>query len=128
MKAKRLISCYKKHSLILSILATRAERERQWVGYLISITQQNACALSRLVMSNSLQLHGKHSPWDSPGKNTGIGCHFLPQGIFLTQGSNPNLLHWQVDSLPLYHLGSLLNRIEKTSSEEIQLFLMLSSF
>ena len=26
--------------------------------------------------------------WDSPGKNTGVGCHFLLQGIFLTQGSN----------------------------------------
>ena len=32
-------------------------------------------------------------PWDSPGKNTGVGCHFLLQGIFQTQGSNPGLLH-----------------------------------
>ena len=32
-------------------------------------------------------------PWDSPGKNTGVGFHFLPQGIFLTQESNPHLLH-----------------------------------
>ena len=42
--------------------------------------------------------------WDSPGKNTGVGCHFLLQGIFLTQGSNPHLLrllHWQAGSLPL---------------------------
>ena len=31
-------------------------------------------------------------PWDSPGKNTEVGCHFLLQGIFLTQGSNPCLL------------------------------------
>ena len=41
---------------------------------------------------------------DSPGKNTGGGCHFLLQGIFPTQGSNPRflcLLHWQEDSLPL---------------------------
>ena len=30
-------------------------------------------------------------PWDSPGKNTGVGCHFLLQGIFLTQGLNLNL-------------------------------------
>ena len=30
-------------------------------------------------------------PWDSPGKNTGVGCHALPQGIFLTQGSKPRL-------------------------------------
>ena len=27
-------------------------------------------------------------PWDFPGKNTGVGCHFLLQGIFPTQGSN----------------------------------------
>ena len=36
------------------------------------------------------------------GKNTGVGCHFLLQEIFLTQGSNPHilsLLHWQVGSL-----------------------------
>ena len=32
-------------------------------------------------------------PWDSPGKNTGVGCHSLLQGIFLTQGSNLGLLH-----------------------------------
>ena len=38
-------------------------------------------------------------PWDSPGKNTGVGCHSLLQGIFLTQGSNPYLLHWQADAL-----------------------------
>ena len=39
-----------------------------------------------------------------PGENTGVGCHFLLQGIFLTQGSNPHLLHflhWQMDPLPL---------------------------
>ena len=48
-------------------------------------------------------------PWDYPGKNTGVGCHFLLQRIFLTQESNPCLLcllHWQADSLPLSHLGS----------------------
>ena len=37
---------------------------------------------------------------DSPGRNTGVGCHSLLQGIFPTQGSNPGLLHWQADSLP----------------------------
>ena len=40
-----------------------------------------------------------------PGKNTRVGCHFLLQGIFPTQGSNPHLLYWQADSLSLYHLG-----------------------
>ena len=40
---------------------------------------------------------------DSPGKNTGVGCHLLLQGIFPTQGSNPHLLClllWQAGSWP----------------------------
>ena len=44
------------------------------------------------------------TPWNFLGKNTGVGRHFLLQGIFLTQGSNSHLLHflhWQVYSLPL---------------------------
>ena len=45
--------------------------------------------------------------WNFPGNNTGVGCHFLLLGIFLTQGSNLCLLLWQVeDSLLLSHLGS----------------------
>ena len=42
-------------------------------------------------------------PWDSPGKNAGVNCHALVQGIFPTQGSKPRLLcllHWQAGSLP----------------------------
>ena len=45
----------------------------------------------------------------SPGKNDGVGYHFLLHGIFLTQGLKPCLLclqHWQENSLPLCHLGS----------------------
>ena len=47
--------------------------------------------------------------WDFPDKNTGVGCHTLLQGIFLTQGLNLSLLHllhWQADELPLCHLGT----------------------
>ena len=43
-------------------------------------------------------------PWDSPGKNTGMGCHATLQGIFPTQRSNPHLLcflHWQAGSFPI---------------------------
>ena len=62
-------------------------------------------------MSGSFQHHGLWPtsllcPWDFPGKKTGVGCHFLLQGIFLTQGSNPHVLHWQADSLVLSHQGS----------------------
>ena len=41
------------------------------------------------------------SPWNSAGENTGVGCHSLFQGIFLTQGSSLGLLRWQTGSLPL---------------------------
>ena len=53
-------------------------------------------------------------PWDFPGWNIGVGYHFLLQGIFLTQGSNLDLLcllHRQADSLSLCHLGSPSNNI-----------------
>ena len=66
-----------------------------------------------LKVSNPLRPHGLWPtrllcPWDYPGKNTGVGFHFLLQGIFLTQGSNLcllYLLHWQADSLPLAPSG-----------------------
>ena len=63
--------------------------------------------LTLSVMSDSLQFHGLSptSLWDYPGKNTKVSCHFLFQGIFLTQGLNPRhlqLLHW--NSLSLSHL------------------------
>ena len=46
-------------------------------------------------------------PMNFPGKNTGVSFHFLLQRIFPTQGLNPCLLHWRVDSLPLSHQGML---------------------
>ena len=56
-------------------------------------------------MSDSVQAYGTYArllcPWDSPHKNTGVGCHALLQGTFLIQGSNPHLLHQQVGSLLL---------------------------
>ena len=55
---------------------------------------------SRLVMSDSLQPHGLHSPWNSPGQNTGVGRLSLLQGIFPTQGSEPRSPTLQADSLP----------------------------
>ena len=69
------------------------------------------CACS--VVSDSLPPHGLQParllcPWDSPGRNTGVGCHSLLQGIFLTQGLNPRrfcLLRGQAGSLPLAPLG-----------------------
>ena len=58
-----------------------------------------------LLRPHGLQASRLLSPRDSPGKNAGVGCHVLFQGIFPTQGLNLHLLHWQTD-LPLSHLGS----------------------
>ena len=43
---------------------------------------------------------------DSPGKNTGVGCRALLQGIFPTQGSNPGLPHCRQILYHLSHQGS----------------------
>ena len=57
-----------------------------WTGW-ISLQPKG---LSRVFSNTTVQKHqffGAH--WDFPGKNTGVGCHFFPQGISPTQGSNP---------------------------------------
>ena len=69
------------------------------------------CDISHSVLFNSLQRHGLQParflcPWSSPGKNTGVGFHFLLQGIFLTQGSNSGLLQGRQIAYHLCHQGS----------------------
>ena len=44
-------------------------------------------------------------PWDFPGKSAGVDCHFLLQGIFPTQGSNPGLPHCRQTLYRLSHQG-----------------------
>ena len=74
-----------------------SKRQTMWL-------RLHACS----VVFDSLQPYGLHPTSllclrDSPGKNTGVSCHFPLQGIFLTQGLNPCLqghLLWQADS---YH-------------------------
>ena len=57
-------------------------------------------SVSRSLLPNSLWPHGLQltrllCPWDFPGNDTRVGCHFLLQEIFPTQGSNPGLLHYR---------------------------------
>ena len=59
-------------------------------------------SVSCSVMSDSLQPVAC-SPWDSPRKNTRVGCHFLIRGIFQPQGWNPNLFHLRIGRRDLYH-------------------------
>ena len=66
---------------------------------------ERMCAQSYLTLCDPMDCS---PPENSPGKNTGVGCHFQLQGIFPTQRLNPHLfclMHWQGDSLPLHHLG-----------------------
>ena len=90
--------------------------------------------MSRSVMSDSLR-----PPWSvahqaplsvgfSRQEYTGVGCHFLLQGIFPTQGSNPCLLHWQADSLPLRHHRSPIRRnLKKIQSSHPPRWYVLNS-
>ena len=71
---------------------------------LLLLDTYSMCACS--VMSNSLQPHGLQPtrfccPWNFPGKNIVVGCHFLLQGLSPIQGWTPcllHLLHWQASS------------------------------
>ena len=74
------------------------------------------CAVLCLVSQSCLTLLRPHRlqptrllcAWDSPGKNTGVGCHALLQGIFPIQGSNPGLPHCRQILYHLSHQGSLV--------------------
>ena len=75
--------------MILSIMCMKWS-EVKWSG---------SCS----VMSDCLQPHGLHSPWNSPGQNTGVG---ILQGIFPTQGLNLGLLHCRQILYQLSHKGN----------------------
>ena len=108
-------------TLIASILRTRALSTRAFLGgafwpcpALRPISPPlTVCPLQYAVPSGSVVSdfvtawtagHGLLCPWDSPGRNTGVGCS--PPGIFLTQGSNPGLLHCRRILYQLNHKGS----------------------
>ena len=86
---------YHKGSSHTQLLTVPKSHPMQWVEPCVCVCVC-VCALSCI----SLQPHGLQPtrllyPWDSPGKNTGVGCHFLLQRNVLY------LPHWQADSLPL---------------------------
>ena len=88
--------------------------QKTWID--ISLKNIHRCMRAKLLQSRptlwpyELQLTRLLCPWDSPGKNIGVGYCALLWGIFLNQGVNPcrlHLLQWQAGSLPLGHLGNL---------------------
>ena len=93
------------------------------LGYLIFLCLLHACMCAKSLQSclslcNPMDCSplGSSVHEDSPGKNTGVGCHGILQGIFQTQELNPCLLcflHWQVGSLTLAPLVKQKNNIKK---------------
>ena len=84
------------------------------------------CVCVCSVAPDSLQPHRLQParvlcPWNFPGENTGVGCHFLLWGS-RTSGSNPSLLrllHWQADSLPLHHRITCYQKLRNTFSSSV---------
>ena len=76
--------------------------------YIIPFLGHCCCLVDKSCLT--LQSHGLLSPRDFPGKNTGLGCHFLLQRLFLTQGVS---LHWQADSFTIEPPGKPLYDITK---------------
>ena len=90
-------------------------------------SQHQGCLLvsiSHSDMSTSLRLHGLQPAtlfcsWNSLGKNTGVGCsHSLLQGIFLTQGLSPDLLHYKQILNYLSHQGCPLGMLSITKVDQ----------
>ena len=74
-------------------------------------------SIPAVVMCLTLQSHGLQPPrllcpWDSPGKNTGVRCHFLLQGIFPTQGSNPHFLCFLHSSSHCYNYAAAAESLQ----------------
>ena len=79
--------------MLASFVSSRPERSMHVYSVILSF-------------SDSLQPHRACQalcPWNFPGENIEVGCHFLLQGIFLTQGSNPGLLYLPVCGRPRFN-------------------------
>ena len=87
--------------------------------YVCVCVHVSTCALCLVAQSSptvcdpmDCSLPGSSVHGDSPGKNTGGGCHAVLQGIFLTQKSNPGLPHFRQTLYRLSHQGSLIHLLE----------------
>ena len=91
-----------------------------------SVTRSESQSASLSVVSHSLRPHGLHSPWDSPGQNTGVGTLSLLQGSFPTQESNSGLLHsWLILFQLSYHRSP--KRWKPDTSSSVICFLNLKT-
>ena len=96
------------YACILWIKSLKPDPVGRTYGYFIFSV---LCLSNLSVISNSFRPHGLQPtrllcPWDSPGKNTGVGCHALLHGLFPTQGLNPGLPHCRQILYCLSYQGS----------------------
>ena len=89
-----------------------------------NILKKGTYSESHSVVSDSTRLL---CPWDSLGKNTGVGCHFFLQGIFPTQGSNPGLLQYRQILYHVSHQGSPPKKITKSLCYTTEINTMLQN-
>ena len=85
------------NALLQGIFPTKGSNQ-----HLLQVPHESEDAHSCPTLCNPMEPARLPCPWDFPGKNTGVGCHFLLQEIFPTQGLNPGLLHCRQR---LYHLS-----------------------
>ena len=83
--------CMWKPNKIQINLFTKHKQTHRYIKQTYGYQRENG----KVKSLSSVRLFATRCPWDSPGKNTGMGYHFLLQGIFPTQGSNPGLPHWR---------------------------------
>ena len=101
------------HSLLQSSGAHQSSHSSQRARARRSRAVKLFCSCCLVTKSNSFLTpgtvaHQASLSMDFPGKITAMGCQFLLQGLFPTQGPNLGLLHWHMDSLPLSHPGGPL--------------------
>ena len=107
------LSAFSTNSMFVSPFYRWRVSGKEKLSNLAKVTEwPSSLMLRSLVMSDSLGSMDCSPPGssvcgDSPGKNTGVGCHALFQGIFPTQGSNPGLPYFKWILYHLSHQGSL---------------------
>ena len=92
MSSNHLILCCPLHHLpsifpgIRVFSSTSISSENGYFPYRILFYSLSSSLCLHVVLVSHVQLFARPlCPWDSPGKNSGVGCHSLPQGIFPTQ-------------------------------------------
>ena len=100
------------HTIVVYLLFIYISREQSFVVVVqgVLVSPMCVCLVAQLCPTLcdpiDCNLPGSSVHGDSPGKNTGVGCHFLLQGIFPTQGLNPGVLHYRWILSCLIHQGS----------------------